>query len=64
MKIFCLKQIDVAFKNELNEINLVTFTCIGYDARRLNNFTVKTLTHEDIPNQQLFILPEQVFKIK
>ncbi len=50
---------DVIFRCN-NDTNIVTFTSIAYDARKLNNFSLKTYKNEEIPSKQLFLIPNQV----
>ena len=56
-------QADVLFKTNKLTYNVVTFKCIGYDKRKLANAAI--FDHKlEIPNKQIFFLPNQVRYMK
>lgn len=50
---------DITFKVNGSQINVITFKCIGYDKKKLNNMTVTSKMLE-IPQVQSILLPNQV----
>jgi hypothetical protein len=47
------------FKVNGTSFNLVTFKCIGYDKRKLNNLKVQSASNP-IPEKQNILVPNQV----
>ena len=60
--IFFSKKVDIVFKVNKIHFNAVTFKCIGYDKRKMNNAIIGNRIRE-IPEKQIFTLPNQVFII-
>ena len=52
-------QVEVLFKVNKVKFNAITFKCIGYDKRKLNNVTIGNKNTE-IPEKQILALPNQV----
>lgn len=52
-------KVDVLFRVNNKSFHLITFKCIGYDKRKLNNMAIQD-PHLLIPEKQKFFLPNQV----
>ena len=52
-------EVDILFKVNKVQFAAVTFKCIGYDKRKMNNAIMDNRIKE-IPEKQMFTLPNQV----